>query len=282
MKRLLTLMLIVASLPLVLASSAAAANAFCAGHPATISGSGTNDVIYGTPGVDVINAGRGADTIYGLGGDDIICGGRGKDTIHGGPGDDFIRGGNARDNIYGNAGDDVLHGDVGQDIVNGGPGFDNCTTYVAVRGCEGNERIGPPPVPEQRDNDDPDRTRVDTPEQIMLARINEVRATAGVAPLQAHADLDEVAENWSTRMATQGIFYHNPNYATEYPGTPWGWGENIAYAYTDNVLYPQTLLENSSGHYANMVNANFTHAGIGVYAHNGYLYVTQNFAKYVS
>lgn len=35
-------------------------------------------------------------------------------------------------------------------------------------------------------------------------------------------------------------------------------------------------------HYANMVNADYTHLGVGIALDNGVLWVTQNFAQYAS
>ena len=115
---------------------------------ATVTGTtGTNgpDVIYGTPGNDVIDAGNGKDFVCGLGGNDTIIGGNGKDQLLGGLGNDTISGGEGNDEILGGdfsegggpfgptdgndtldggAGNDFITGQRGTDTVNGGVGDD--------------------------------------------------------------------------------------------------------------------------------------------------------------
>jgi Tol biopolymer transport system component len=98
----------------------------CAGKPATIVGTGGDDVIAGTPGSDVIVAGAGNDTIHGAAGNDTVCGNTGNDQV-------FGNGGN--DRIIGGAGNDALHGGIGFDRCNGGTGTDtavNCETRLAI------------------------------------------------------------------------------------------------------------------------------------------------------
>ncbi|MDR2220676.1 MAG: putative Ig domain-containing protein [Methylobacillus sp.] len=74
-----------------------------------------DDVFYGTPDDDTLNAGAGDDIILGLAGNDIISGDDGNDLIHGGDGDDMLDGG---------TGDDVIHGGWGADQLTGGTGKD--------------------------------------------------------------------------------------------------------------------------------------------------------------
>jgi uncharacterized delta-60 repeat protein len=90
----------------------------------TITGTAGNDVIHGTPGRDIICAGRGDDLIYARGGDDVVYGGRGADRLRGGAGDDVLHGGRGADRLRGRAGDDVLHGGRGRDHLFGGIGSD--------------------------------------------------------------------------------------------------------------------------------------------------------------
>jgi len=94
-----------------------------------------DDVILGTDGPDVINAGAGADIICAGSGNDIINGGNGKDTIFGGAGDDTINAGQGLDTVYGNSGDDFISGGKGKDVLNGGAGNDD------IRGNEGTDTI---------------------------------------------------------------------------------------------------------------------------------------------
>ena len=102
----------------------------CNGLPITVDlGAGDRptsgpDVILGTEGDDVINAGNGADTICGLGGNDIINAGQGRDVVLAGDGDDFVSGGKGKDTLAGGEGNDDLRGNEGTDTIDGGAGND--------------------------------------------------------------------------------------------------------------------------------------------------------------
>jgi uncharacterized delta-60 repeat protein len=87
----------------------------------TIDGTSGADVIRGTPGDDVICAGRGNDVVRGEGGDD---------TILGGPGNDVLRGGSGADRLHGEADNDTLNTSDGRranDRGDGGAGSDACS-----------------------------------------------------------------------------------------------------------------------------------------------------------
>ena len=94
-----------------------------------------DDVILGTDGADIINAGAGADTICAGGGDDIINAGAGADTVFGDDGNDLINLGQGRDTAYAGAGDDFVSGGKGKDTISGGSGNDE------LRGNEGTDRL---------------------------------------------------------------------------------------------------------------------------------------------
>ncbi|MDX1253220.1 MAG: putative Ig domain-containing protein, partial [Gammaproteobacteria bacterium] len=74
-----------------------------------------DDVLYGTPDGETLDAGSGNDIVLGLAGNDTGVGGEGNDVIHGGDGDDVLDGG---------AGDDVIRGGWGVDQLSGGTGRD--------------------------------------------------------------------------------------------------------------------------------------------------------------
>ncbi|WP_322508387.1 calcium-binding protein [Anaerolinea sp.] len=80
-----------------------------------INGTNQNDLILGSPFVDIINGRNGAECILGGGGDDYIEGRQGNDVILGGPGDD---------NLFGGPGNDYLIGGPGNDYCEGGAGTD--------------------------------------------------------------------------------------------------------------------------------------------------------------
>jgi glucose/arabinose dehydrogenase len=100
-------------------TTAPATTALCKGKEATIQGEPGPEILRGTPGRDVIAAGRGGDTIRGVGGDDVVCGGRGGDTLKGGRGDDRLRGGVAGDRLLGGPGSDVCDGGGAHDSAAG-------------------------------------------------------------------------------------------------------------------------------------------------------------------
>ena len=123
--RFLAALLVTSFLPFSVGASTAAASTTCDGLTVTISGTNDDDVIIGTDGVDVINAGRGDDRIEGLGGDDVLCGDNGEDLILGGDGNDVIVGGNEDDTLVGGDGDDDLRGGNGNDVLIAGDGDDS-------------------------------------------------------------------------------------------------------------------------------------------------------------
>ena len=129
------------------------------------------------------------------------------------------------------------------------------------------------------------RAQITEAEDHMLALINEERARLDTEPLHRHPTLDEIARDWSTQMRDDGVLAHNP---AHFGLTPWPWdalGENVA-----RVLRGDTLTNaaqaaydsfaTSPGHYANMINPDFTHIGIGFAVGARKVLVTQNFAGY--
>lgn len=106
-------------------------------------------------------------------------------------------------------------------------------------------------------------------EQQMLNLVNQERAKAGLNPLQADAQLTKLARMKSQDMINKGYFSHNsPTYGSPFDmmkayGVSYRTaGENIAG--NQSVQAAHTALMNSSGHRANILNANYTHVGIGI------------------
>lgn len=123
----------------------------------------------------------------------------------------------------------------------------------------------------------------------MLELVNQHRASAGVAPLKASAGLRSVAQDGrydgcgfrvlgrATDMGTRNYFSHTilgcgtkgaPDILTALGVQTSAYGENIAWmnGTTDPVLAATRLTNDlmaSPGHKANILNANFTHVGIG-------------------
>jgi Ca2+-binding RTX toxin-like protein len=137
-------------------------------------------------------------------------------------------------------------------------------------------------------------------EQYLLELINAERAKVGAQPLAFDGDLNEAAEGHSQWMIATDTFSHTgaggsnagtrmSNAGYVFTGS-WAWGENIAYATTrspaglqDEVLLLHTNLMNSSGHRANILNANYREVGLGFevgdYLGRETAFITENFAK---
>jgi serralysin len=147
------------------------------------------------------------------------------------------------------------------------------------------------------------RNRMTAPtalEQYFIELINAERAKAGAQPLAFNIDLDESAELHSQWMLAADTFSHTgsggstPTARMQAAGYTlsgsWATGENIAWAstrgaagYQDEVELLHTNLMNSSGHRANILNANFREIGVGleVGEFQGWnaAMVTENFAR---
>ena len=103
---------------------------------AEIFGTVDNDLLFGTPEDDVIDALEGNDDVVsGLDGNDTINTGLGDDNALGAAGDDEIQGGGGRDYLRGGVGNDLIDGGVGPDVLIGEDGDDR------ILGGEGNDLI---------------------------------------------------------------------------------------------------------------------------------------------
>ena len=137
-------------------------------------------------------------------------------------------------------------------------------------------------------------------EQYLLELINAERAKVGAQPLAFDGDLNEAAEGHSQWMIGTDTFSHTGSggsnagqrmTAAGYAFTgSWAWGENIAWATTrspaglqDEVLLLHTNLMNSSGHRANILNANYREVGLGFetgdYGGREGAFITEDFAR---
>ncbi len=140
-------------------------------------------------------------------------------------------------------------------------------------------------------------------QQYMLELINAERAKAGAQPLAFDGDLNESAENQSNWMIATDTFSHtgaggsNPGNRMAAAGYTfagsWAWAENIAWVSTrlptgfqDEMTQLHSLLMNSAGHKANILNDTFREIGVGFevgrYGNFEGAFVTQNFARTVS
>lgn len=106
-------------------------------------------------------------------------------------------------------------------------------------------------------------------EEEVVRLVNDIRRENGLGELTLNWELSRVARYKSQDMADKGYFSHtSPTYGTPFQmmrafGLSYRTaGENIAYGYAT----PQAVVNgwmNSSGHRANILNANFTQIGVG-------------------
>ena len=120
-------------------------------------------------------------------------------------------------------------------------------------------------------------------EEQVVSLVNKERAKEGLAPLSMDWELARVAKYKSQDMNDKNYFSHtSPTY-----GSPFDMMKNFGISYNaagENIAKGQTsaaqVMEawmNSSGHRANIMDAKFTHIGVG-YVEDGH-YWTQMFTK---
>ena len=152
------------------------------------------------------------------------------------------------------------------------------------------------PIPDQPGNMLPDQPGDTTPDQPetdgsqdafanqVVKLVNEERAKAGLSPLTVNSKAANAAQT-RAREIEKSFSHTRPdgssfNTALTEAGVSFrGAGENIAYGQTT----PQQVMEgwmNSSGHRANILNANYTSIGVGHYKNGaGVDYWTQLFIQ---
>lgn len=121
-----------------------------------------------------------------------------------------------------------------------------------------------------------------TAEAIVVALVNQERATAGCAPVRADSALATLAEGFSEDMAARDFFDHtDPDGASpwdraERAGVSGLGGENIARGQADAQAVMDAWM-NSEGHRANILNCDFKTVGVGVHRGPGGPWWTQHF-----
>ncbi len=112
-------------------------------------------------------------------------------------------------------------------------------------------------------------------ESAFFAMINQERAAVGLPALSFDAGLRSAARVQAANIAAAGSLYHQDLH----PLLAAGWrtaGENVGYGYDIPGLHAAFVA--SSGHYANMVNGNFSGLGVGVVVSGGRIWVAHVFA----
>lgn len=114
-------------------------------------------------------------------------------------------------------------------------------------------------------------------EQEFVSLVNDLRASEGLAPLAIHTELVQKGRGWSATMADDGDIWHShlPDGIT----APWRrLGENVGKGGSVRALHDALVA--SPSHYANLVDAGFTHLGVGVVIDgNGTIFVSQEFME---
>lgn len=113
-------------------------------------------------------------------------------------------------------------------------------------------------------------------ELTFAAKLNDLRASKGLAPLAIKGELFDLARSWAGRMETVKSISHNPSLASQ---GPVGWrrlGENVGMGYDVQALHDAFVA--SPLHFRNMVDPAFDSVGVGVvHAPDGQIFVTVNF-----
>ncbi len=123
---------------------------------------------------------------------------------------------------------------------------------------------------------------------------NEIRRRSGLRPLAQEGTLSAIAQAYSNDMLRRGFFSHtNPEGLTVkerlspyFSGSIRSWGENIWEGSNLSVANREALARyimnswmSSSGHRENILDADYTHLGVGVTAVGREIRATQDFAN---
>lgn len=110
--------------------------------------------------------------------------------------------------------------------------------------------------------------------EILLGQTNQLRSRKGLKPLALDTNLQKHATQWSVHMANSAGLQHGD---VNVQGT--AGGQNIAEGQTTATEVMASWIS-SPGHYANIVNSNYTKVGFGwAYSPKGVIYWTCNFSN---
>ena len=116
-------------------------------------------------------------------------------------------------------------------------------------------------------------------EATFVSKINALRASKGLAALTPDAALAATACTWNDQMIAAGTISHDPNLAAEIASVSPDWrkgGENVGMGGTVDSLFDAFVA--SPGHYANLVDPQYTRVGVCVGRDaSGKLFTTHRF-----
>ena len=116
-------------------------------------------------------------------------------------------------------------------------------------------------------------------EATFVSKINALRASKGLAALTPDAALAATACTWNDQMIAAGTISHDPNLGAAIASVSSNWrkgGENVGMGGTVDSLFDAFVA--SPGHYANLVDPQYTRVGVCVGRDaNGKLFTTHRF-----
>jgi hypothetical protein len=116
-------------------------------------------------------------------------------------------------------------------------------------------------------------------EATFVSKINALRSSKGLAALTPDAALSATACIWNDQMIAAGSISHDPNLAAEIATVSPNWrkgGENVGMGGTIDSLFDAFVA--SPGHYANLVDPQYTRVGVCVGRDtSGKLFTTHRF-----
>ena len=113
-----------------------------------------------------------------------------------------------------------------------------------------------------------------------VARINGLRTSRGLAPLAVHGDLVAAATDWAAHLADIDRLEHDGDLAGDV-GVRWSkLGENVGFGTAVGPVWDAFVA--SPGHFANLVDAQYTHVGVAVVVDGGRIYTVHRFMTVAS
>lgn len=108
-----------------------------------------------------------------------------------------------------------------------------------------------------------------------IGRINSLRSSRGLAPLEEDGTLDALATDWARHLAAIGGLQHASDLSI---GVSRSWsklGENVGTGPDTGTIFDAFVA--SPSHYRNLVDPSFTHVGVGVVWSGGTQYTVHRF-----
>jgi uncharacterized protein YkwD len=115
-----------------------------------------------------------------------------------------------------------------------------------------------------------------TPRWDMVRWMNAARSDRGIVALDMGWRLRILADDHSRQMAAQGRIFHSPSLAARLRFVSWRIaGENVGVGGSMWRLYEAFM--RSAPHRANILGQGFRRVGVGMYRHDGFMWVTMIF-----